>query len=128
MNTNQDAKLLQEIERAGRAALVWPLIFFSVPLYGEFLGALLRGELDLRSLLVHLSVGVAVGSLVYLMLYRSASPGVLWRLGWAAAIFTLAVIWAVGLHWVTLTLFLFFHLWFLFALSVTALWLSATQR
>lgn len=128
MNNNQDAERMQAIERAGRAALVWPLVLFSLPLYYEFLRALGHGELDFWSVLVHVGVVAAFGTMLYFLLYRPASPRRLWRLGWLMFAFTLAVIWAVGLHGVKLTLFLFFHLWFLFALSVTALWSSATSR
>jgi len=128
MNSNQDAERLQEIERAGRAALIWPLVLFSLPLYGELVRAVLHGELDLWSVLVHMGVVAAFGAMLYFLLYRPAPPRTVGRLGWLTSAFTLAVIRAVGLHRVRLTLFLFFHLWFLFALSVTALWLSATHR
>lgn len=72
MNSNQDAERLQEIERAGRAALIWPLVLFSLPLYGELVRAVLHGEQDLWSVLVHTGVVAAFGAVLYFLLYRPA--------------------------------------------------------
>ncbi|HEY57803.1 MAG TPA: hypothetical protein G4O04_04605 [Anaerolineae bacterium] len=72
MNSNQNAERLQEIEQAGRAALIWPLVLFSLPLYGELVRAVLHGELDLWSVLVPIGVVAAFGALLYFLLYRPA--------------------------------------------------------